>query len=173
MGKAFLALKDGREGGRLRRRVGHGDLRLAMACGCLLPIVFGCHQEDRAASPTAANGVTETGDQRSPTERGPIPKFVDLGPAIDNGEKWLRVLAIQEGVEGAWATGSFDVQRNKLTIETKGVQRFVIDAERVDVNWRKLVIIRIDGHNSELRKRDDPSYRFVRDKYGAWVVDAL
>lgn len=161
-----------------RRRGGSGssNRRLATACGCLLSLVLGCHREERAASPAGANiadtSAVATSDQPAPAERGPVPEFVDLGPAVDNGEKWLRVLAIKEGAKGAWATGSFDEKRNKLTIDTNGVQRFVIDADKVDINWRKLVIIRIDGHNSELRKRDDSSYRFVRDKHGAWIVDA-
>ena len=161
-----------------RRRGGSGsrNRRLPVACGCLLSLVLGCHREERTASPADANSANAfavaTSDKGPPAERGPVPEFVDLGPAVDDGEKWLRVLAIKKGAKGAWATGSFDPKRNKLTIKTNGVQRFVIDAQKVDVNWRKLVIIRIDGHNSELRKRDDSSYRFVRDRHGAWTVDA-
>ncbi len=67
--------------------------------------------------------------------------------------------------------GDFSAKRNRLTIKTDSVTRFAIDTRYIAINWDKLVVIQIDGLNSELRRRDDPVLHFVLDKYNRWVVD--
>lgn len=88
----------------------------------------------------------------------------------DDLTKWLFVETVRDGAPGAWATGDFDAQRNKLIIKTKDVDQFAIDTSRVRINWKRLVILGIDGRNTELRKRDFAVYHFKRDKHARWVV---
>lgn len=91
--------------------------------------------------------------------------------AMQDRERWLTVETARNGTAGAWATGSFDRERNKLDIQTKDVQRFVIDVGRVPIDWEKLVVLRIDGKSHELRRREQHRYHFVLDRYGQWVVE--
>ena len=77
---------------------------------------------------------------------------------------------MRKGAPGAWATGSFDRKRNKLDIRTRDVQDFSIDVSRIPINWERLVVIGIDGANSELRKRDYSVLHFRLDDHGQWVV---
>lgn len=96
------------------------------------------------------------------------PVFIDTDP--DDGTRWLIVEEARDKAEGAWATGAFLPKRNRIVIDTKNVQQFSINIERIDVRWEKLVVIRIDGVNSELRKRDGAIMRLMRDAHGRWVV---
>lgn len=101
---------------------------------------------------------------------GEVPNRVDIGAVVDDSGKWLTVEAIHGDAPGAWATGSFLAKRNRIVINTEGVARFSIDMPRLPVRWDKLVVIRIDGRNSELVQRDQAIYRFVLDDHGSWVV---
>ncbi len=101
---------------------------------------------------------------------GEVPNRVDIGAVVDDSEKWLTVEEIHGDAPGAWATGSFHAERNRMVIETEGVARFSVDMSRVPIRWERLVVIRIDGRNSELVKRDQVIYRFVLDEHGSWVV---
>ena len=71
---------------------------------------------------------------------------------------------------GGWATGAFDRQKNKLDVRTSDVRQFAIDVERIAIDWQRLVVISIDGKNSELRKRDVSLLHFRLDDHGQWVV---
>ncbi len=103
-------------------------------------------------------------DESSPaTVRLPLPE--------DDDQRWLWVEAVRDNADGGWATGSFDAKRNKLSIRTRDVQRFAIDVSRIRIDWERLVVIGIDGANSELRKRDFVVLHFARDGHGQWVVD--
>ena len=72
--------------------------------------------------------------------------------------------------DGGWATASFDQDRNKLIIKTRDVQRFTIDTGRIAINWERLVVLSLDGRNSELRQRDVDVLHFFRDQHGQWIV---
>ncbi|MCH9003406.1 MAG: hypothetical protein IIC02_12610 [Planctomycetes bacterium] len=101
---------------------------------------------------------------------GEVPNRVDIGVHVADSEDWLTVDEIRDDAPGAWATGSFLAERNRIVIETEAVARFSIDMGRVPVRWERLVVIRIDGRNSELVKRDQAIYRFVLNEHGHWVV---
>lgn len=75
-----------------------------------------------------------------------------------------------ENKKGGWATGSFDADRNKLSITTSDVAEFALDTSRVAINWKKLVVLSIDGKNSELRKRNYDILQFTRTPHGEWTV---
>ena len=95
---------------------------------------------------------------------------VDIEIEVEDPDRWLTVERIHGDAPGAWATGAFDPARNKFTIETHDVAEFTIDVSRVPVRWDRLVIIRIDGSNSELVKRDYFLYRIARNEHGQWIV---
>ena len=139
--------------------------------GGMLVTVPACHR------PTPPAPVEET---PSPEKAPPLPEVtapVDAAPqritidaAVDDPDRWLFVEKVRRGAPGAWATGSFNPDRNKLTIRTRDVQQFAIDTGRIPIDWERLVILGIDGHNSELRKRDYFFLHFARDRHGRWVV---
>ncbi|MEK7711377.1 MAG: hypothetical protein AAB341_05720 [Planctomycetota bacterium] len=57
-----------------------------------------------------------------------------------------------------------------MTIHTKDVERFAIDTSRIRIDWKRLVILGIDGKNSELRKRDFDLFHFALTDHGEWIV---
>ncbi len=85
-------------------------------------------------------------------------------------ERWLEVISARDKSEGAWATGDFLAKRNKIVINTTNVEEFSIDTSMVHIDWSRLVVIRIDGRNSELRKRDFAVYHFRVDDHGQWII---
>ena len=95
---------------------------------------------------------------------------IDISEEAVDPDRWLVVEKTRDGAPGGWATGSFDPKRNKLTIRQRDVQRFAIDVSRIPINWARLVVIGINGRNSELRKRDYSILHFARDQHGQWVV---
>lgn len=145
-------------------------LRLLVVLGTVA-LVPSC----RKASPTndkpnAAPLIRSVGTTNASETAGEIPNRVAIGAHVANSKDWLTVDQIRDGAQGAWATGSFLAERNRIVIDTEGVARFSIDMSRVPVRWEKLVVIRIDGRNSELVKRDQAIYRFALDDHGRWVV---
>jgi hypothetical protein len=99
-----------------------------------------------------------------------IPTRVDIGVKIVDPDQWLFVEEVRGDARGGWATGTFDQERNRLTINTHDVARFAVHVEQLNINWERLVVIRMDGVNTELRKRDFAVYHFVLDEYGRWNV---
>ena len=104
------------------------------------------------------------------------PPAVEPPPAIqvpddeDTADRWLFVEKAKDGTPGGWATGAFDRQKNKLDIHTRDVRQFVIDASRIPIDWQRLVVLGIDGKNSELRRRDFSFLHFRLDEHGQWIV---
>lgn len=151
------------------RRAGLG---LFVRCGvCLMAMPWsGCPKPDvppETDSPTAPTKAPALADSTEETSSpAPIPFEVEA----DDPKRWLLVEKVHKGAAGAWATGSFDPKRNKIVIQTQDVERFAINVGRMEIDWRRLVVIRINDINSELRKRDFTLYRFVQDDHGQWVV---
>lgn len=90
--------------------------------------------------------------------------------AIDDPDRWLTVTKGDPKEEGAWATGRFDAGRNRLEITTRDALEFTVDVGRIEIDWSKLVILRINDRNTELKKREQSVYRFVRGSQGQWEV---
>jgi hypothetical protein len=97
----------------------------------------------------------------------PAPPTAEL---YEDEDRWLTVLEAKAGTEGGWATGSFDARRNRLTIRTRDVARFMVDTGRIPINWERLVVVSLDGRTSELRRRKDPVLHFVLNEQREWVV---
>lgn len=92
------------------------------------------------------------------------------GPDPKDKDRWLFVDEIKEDAQGGWADGGFDVKRNKLTIETHDVAGFAVDFGKIPIDWDRLVVLRIDGFNSEFRRRKYPVVRFEVTPTGDWIV---
>ena len=112
------------------------------------------------------------------TQVSPTPQPQDSVPASppatlfgrNDSDDWLFIEKVRPDTPDGWARGTFDKNRNKIAVETNGALGFALDIERIPIDWERLVVIRIDGKNSELRKRDYSRYHFQRDKYGRWIV---
>ncbi len=145
-------------------------IRLLVALGTVA-LVPSCRKPSAAhdnANEQSSNPSVEQTVESDTT--GEVPIRVDIGVHVVDSEDWLTVNEIRDEAPGAWATGSFLAERNRIVIETEAVARFSIDMGRVPIRWERLVVIRIDGRNSELVKRDQAIYRFVLDDRGSWVV---
>jgi len=121
--------------------------------------------------PEAAAGqaITNANDAEAPEATPIAPVNIDV-PDPAELDSWLTVLTARKGTQGGWATGDFNAQRNKITINTRDVQRFVMDVSRLPINWDRPVVLRIDGYNSELRRRKQPKIVFDVTLTGEWVV---
>ena len=108
--------------------------------------------------------------QSPPATPAVIPTRVDISVPIDDSDRWLFVQKVAGKAKGGWATGSFDADRNKLSVQTSDVAEFALDTSRVKINWKKLVVLSIDSKNSELRKRDFDILHFTRTPHGEWIV---
>ena len=148
------------------------SLRLALVgvTGGLV-FVFACHQVPPRSEQTIASDRTDT--DRAKRLAGPsvVPQGpIEIPAEVDDPARWLWVEEGRDGAEGAWATGSFDSKRNKLSIKARDVRRFTIDVGRIPIDWERLVILSINGRNSELRRRNHTLLHFVLDEYGRWTV---
>jgi hypothetical protein len=88
----------------------------------------------------------------------------------DPQDGWLRIDALRPDAPGAWATGYFLEDPNKIVIETENVAEFSIDLPQLHVNWDRRVILRIDGHSSELIRKRRPILHLRRSPAGSWDV---
>lgn len=139
-----------------------------------------CREERRGEPPRRA---AATAPAESTTESAREP---DEAPEAQRAEEWATVKAILEATEdpdrwltvtrvdpdkpGGWVTGRFDRARNRLELTTRGAQEFLVDVSRIPIDWERLVILRIDQRNTEMKKRDQAVYRFVRGSQGQWEV---
>jgi len=131
----------------------------------------GCHKPAPSTSEEGSSTPSGRTVESTPTPaREEIPLRVDIGPAAGGSDSWLAVEKVRGDSAGAWATGEFDQKRNKLTIVTHAVERFTIDVGRIPIRWDRLVILGIDGNNSELARREFDVLHFVNDKHGWHVV---
>lgn len=151
-------------------------LTIITTCAIALLTVSGCHRP--APAPPVGEGSPSVVAEAQTVETVTIDP-VPVDPArdgvpppvwVDEPDRWLMVEKVMDRATGGWATGSFIQERNKLVIETHNVGQFAIDTGRIPIDWERLVILGIDGRNSELRKRDYPVLHIARDDYGQWVV---
>lgn len=126
-------------------------------------------RKPNAARPTG-DRVVEGPSKKDAVADKSVPAHLDIRVEPDGADRWLQVERVRGEAKGAWATGSFNTQRNRLDISTKNVERFAIDMERIPIDWHRVVVIRLDGTNSELRRRDQAVYHFSLDDRGRWVV---
>ena len=126
------------------------------------------------------------GEQRLPAAEQPAPVPVEPTPTpapapepataeqpplpVTDADVWLFAEAPRDGAEGGWISGSFDPEKNRIEIELQDLKRFTLDVARIPINWDRLVILRLNGHNTELRRREQALYHFELDPNGGWQV---
>ena len=147
-------------------------LRLALVCATGgLVFVFACHQVPTRSEKMIASPGTDPDPAKQLAEPNVVAqRRIEIPADVDDPTRWLRVEKGRDRAEGAWATGSFDSKRNKLRIKARDVRRFTIDVARIPIDWERLVILSINGRNSELRRRNHTLLHFVLDEYGRWTV---
>lgn len=136
--------------------------RLGAVVGCVAVLSIGicCQQRRTTSEPTII--VIETEKKPQPIEPPPPP----VAEAPSPTPSWL----FTPNNPRSGAGGSFDRKKNKIIIRTAEQRDFAIDTSRLPIDWDKLVILSIDGKNSELRRRDFRVYRFQLDDHGQWDV---
>ena len=153
--------------------------------GRLLPMVLvvataSCQPNRSSSSMSPPPGQTAKTDPPQPAKpSGPAqpakPDYAPPSPTFPlpdhDAGRWLTVDKVRGDAPGAWATGSFDRKSNKLIIDTHDVDGFSIDTTRAVVDWNRRVILRLDGHNSQLKRRDNSILRFVHDDQRGWYVE--
>lgn len=135
-----------------------------MIAACQAPSGPPSKADEQASSESEATDATPEPSKPEPSEEDRIPA------ELYDADRWIFVQKAREGTAGAWATATFNRERNKLIIRERDVQQFAIDTSRIPINWERLVVISINGRGSELRKRDYPILHFARDDHGQWVV---
>jgi hypothetical protein len=138
---------------------------------------FGCPKPDSPGQPVATSKPATT---ESTVEVQPPPPAAPSAPdhrvevrvrtLSDPQDGWLRIDAIHPDAPGAWATGAFIREKNKIAIETENVDEFSIRLPQLHVNWDRRVILRIDGHSSELKWKRRPILHLRRSPAGSWDV---
>jgi hypothetical protein len=139
-----------------------------LATASVLAAVPSCREPARKPTPVETNSNAQV--VVIPKEPDPEPLSEPVRVGLDDFDRWLFVTRIDRDADGGWATGSFDPQRNKITIHTRNVQRFTIDVGRIPVDWERLVVLSIDERNTELRRRDFDLLEFVRSQRGGWMI---
>ena len=152
-----------------------------LVIGGTLLAVGACSEPARTTAIDDPVPLVSTPDQAAPSNEliraatvrerttGRSVRAADL-PREDGTDRWLRVETVAKDAEGGVATGSFDPVGNQIRIHTRDVKGFSLDTGRLAIDWDRLVVIRINGAGSELRKRDYDVLHFVRDKHGRWEV---
>jgi hypothetical protein len=84
--------------------------------------------------------------------------------------RWLEVITPDPKTPGGWATGSFDPAKNKLIIDTHDARQFLVRIDMIDIDWNRLVVLSLNGANSELRRREAGVLTFDLDDHGQWVI---
>ncbi len=155
--------------------------RIGTASGAALVLVMitGCPDSEADRPPVTTTKPIEPArptptaipaEQPAPPPEDPDHAEVRMATLTDPQFGWLRIEGIRDSAVGAWATGSFLSDRNKIVIETENADQFTINLAKLRLNWNKRVILRINGHSSELTKKRDPLLRLHRSPAGSWDV---
>jgi hypothetical protein len=150
-----------------------------LAAVALALATAGCPDSDTGRPPVATTKpiAPEQIDATAPTP-------AELTTQPDNGDHvevrivalsdpqrgWLRIESIRDSAMGAWGTGDFLAEQNKIVIDTENVDQFTINLSKLRLNWNRRVILRIDGHSSELTPKRRPILRLRRSPAGGWKV---
>lgn len=116
------------------------------------------------ASPNAADPGAGGAAHDKPAPVAPIPE------RAWSEDRWLEVTGALPDAPGAWATGSFDQDNNKLVIDTHDARRFVVNTDMIPIDWDRRVILSLNGTNTELRRRESSLLTFQLDEHNRWVI---
>jgi hypothetical protein len=155
-----------------------GGVRATFVLACLLVAACRSPAEESppgpASRPAAALETTSQPATTAPAETQPAadpppptpPPPIPMPPQTG----WLRIIKLNPGAAGGWATGDVDRPRNKIIISTHDVGEFALDQSALGVRWDRRVILRINNRSVELRKKSDPMIYFRQTRAGVWEV---
>ena len=147
-------------------------------------MMAGCPKQENDRPPVATSRPARLPPPAAASQPGPASQTTQPAAAAsrpsnrveirirtlaDPQDGWLGIEAIRQGAPGAWATGAL-VLDHKIVIDTEDVEQFSIDLSQLHVNWNRRVILRIDGHASELTKKRRPVLHLRRSPAGSWDV---
>ena len=143
----------------------------------VLVALAGCPRQEQGPPPVTTSRPAVTGQPPQPTSTSQ-PATAEADPnrvtnrirsLADPQGGWLRIEALRDGASGAWATGWF-IPRRKIVIDTEDVDQFFIDLSQLDIDWSRRVILRINGHSSELSRKPRRKLHLRRSPAGSWDV---
>ena len=149
---------------------------VAVVCVAFVAVLPSCDKKGetvRSEVPKQAVAPPPPADAPEPDSSAPAPatSFESAEVVVFQSEsEWLRAEQLGKDVDGGWVSGDFLPDRNKIDIHTRDVTQFSIDVGKLPIDWGRLVVVGIDGRNSELRQRDFDVYHIARDAKGKWVV---
>jgi len=127
--------------------------------------------EPLASEPAAAGpSEAEAPEEQPKADDRPRITLEDLEALreADTTDRWIHIEGLMEGGEGGWVTGRHVAEDNRLEISTEHVSQFAMNLARVPVNWDRRVVLKIDGHTSELTRKHYPLLRLKRSPTGGW-----
>ena len=127
-------------------------------------VVLMCTQCRRAEPPSPAV-EPDAPDPIQRVDTAELEKW--LGDSNRKRNQWLRVERIDKDAKGGWITGRL-VDGNKIEIETRDVEQFVLDLSAVPIDWTRRAVLRIDGSSSQLTRKHHPIVRLRRTPSGGW-----
>ena len=110
---------------------------------------------------------TDTPDPIQRVDTAELEKWLD--DADEERNRWLRIERIKKGAEGGWITGEL-VEGNRIEIETRDVEQFVLDLSAIPIDWTRRAVLRIDDSTSQLTRKHHPIVRLRRTPSGGWSV---
>jgi hypothetical protein len=114
--------------------------------------------------------VVEVEPDPTPATKPAAPQPPPLPSLPEPQRGWLQIVKLAGDAEGGWATGNFETERNRVSVDTHNVAEFVLDQTRLAVRWDRRVVLRINGRPAELIRKEDPIIHFRQSPGGAWEV---
>jgi hypothetical protein len=140
---------------------GHDRCRFA-GVGLALPLLLGWAWNVGAGEASAPTSV-------GPVEPAPLETRTTPPSRLHPG--WLQITDRRDNQERAWVEGHV-IGDDKLVIDTHNVAQFDLDISRLQLNWSTQIVLRLDGHTSQLTRKPGPIKTFLLSRAGAWhVVD--
>ncbi len=153
----------------------------------LLPPAGGCGDDrlpaDYSANHTKAqsqenSNATDTAKETTPAQEETtqnashptlIPVDLQTSEELPLRSGWVKLTQKKENEQRSWIEGEV-ISDDKLSITTENMAVFDLDLSRISMDWSGSVVLRIDGFNSELRRKDRTVLRMQRSASGGWTV---
>ncbi len=104
----------------------------------------------------------------TPEPERPVDALAELEKIEVQPDKWLFVEGEVQEAGGAWVTGWFSDEANKIAIETHGANGFRLELSKISIDWSRRVVLRIDERSFELKKRKTSTVHFKKTPTGGW-----
>jgi hypothetical protein len=100
-------------------------------------------------------------------DRPPYPVYLYVRDPEEKQPGWLRVEALADTAQPAFATGLFP-EKNRILVDTRNVRRIGIRISDLPLTERKRIVLQIDGQGMELARKDRTWVHLERSEAGIW-----